>query len=419
MERISAQMLESSSFLLSGTLPSAIVLVGTEERELHLAPQTWPHPGEGGVTTFLGPATTQTWRWILDGGFELELVRTRLTERLGVTLRASIANRSSVPVRLRSLHVMTGGELVLTPLSGGANDWTLAPLHGSGDDRAMPWTEERLSLNERTRRIWKSYNMPIPFELPGGEKANDGRWRKAPDGFSIVRAGGREALVMQAVGPGEAEFAFDYQVLPDRLHLEIAALFSEVLLAPGEVRATDELLLLAGGWQESCEHAFRWVAATHGARSGSAPVGWCSWYDLFQQVSARSTQEAAEGFRWLRPRLQLGFFQLDDGYQRMVGDWRPDPRPGKFPGGFAPFVNDAASLGARPGIWVAPLAVHESSPLFHAHPEWMQKDTAGQFVAQVNNWGPVSRWMDPTHPGAREWIRQLLRDLRAQGFTYF
>jgi hypothetical protein len=261
--------------------------------------------------------------------------------------------------------------------------------------------------------------MPNPFALPTDEKSNDGRWRGATDGFSVTRDGGSNAIVMQAVGPGEVELEFEYFVTPEALQMHISAPFCGVRLDPGETRWTDELAILQGDWQECYERALRRVAETHGARVEPATVGWCSWYDLLQNVTAASTHQTAEGLLRLRDRLTLDFFQLDDGYQRTVGDWRPDERAEKFPHGLAPFVDDARALGARPGIWLAPLAVHESSPLFQAHPEWMQKTVKGEFTSNANNWGPVAHWMDPTHPGAREWIRELLLTYRGMGFTYF
>lgn len=409
----------TNSLAFTSTLPSATVLTGSDEALLRLAPAAWPTPTEATLTNFLGSARTRTWRWELPHGFNLELIQTELIAQPGITLRASITNRSTAAVRLRSLHLVDGGRMVRTSRGCEAGEWTITPLRGQVEDAAQSWHEARMSKNDRTTLIWKSYGMPIPFPLPTDEKSTDGRWRKTIDGLGVVRAGGREALIMQAVGPGEVEFSFDYHVTAERLALEIAAVFCDVLLEPCETRTTDELLVLPGGWQEASETAFRWVASTHGARLSPAPVGWCSWYDLMHQVTARSTQETAERFRQVGTRLKLGFFQLDDGHQRTVGDWRSNPRPGKFPGGYAPFVHDAASIGARPGIWVAPLAVHESSPLFTDHPEWMQKDASGKFVAEVNNWGPVARWMDPTHPGAQQWIRGVIRELRAQGFTYF
>lgn len=410
---------ETPSLVFSGTLPSAKLLAGDKENELSLVPSKWPEVRIGKRKTFLGPATTQTWNWEFEEGFQLELVRTDLRSGGGTTLRAAISNRSGKPVRLKSISLADGGEIRRTAKGGKAAEWTLARIGRAGDDTPALWDEERLSRNEKTRRVWKSYNMPIPFELPTDDKSNDGRWRQATDGFSVTRTGGQDALVLQTVGPGEVEIAFDYHVTPDRLRMEISAEFGAVVLEHGETRFTDELLVLAGDWQGSCEKAFRWVASTHGARTGLSPIGWCSWYDLFQDVGARTAGEPVAAFRKLKDRLPLSFYQLDDGYQRTVGDWRTDPRPEKFPGGLTPFVADANSLGARPGIWIAPLAVHESSPLFKEHPEWMQKNAEGKFTSEVNNWGPVAHWMDPTHPGAQEWIRQLIREFRAMGFTYF
>lgn len=365
----------------------------------------------------MGRAEVGRWRWELDGGFVLDFVQKKVPG--GALLRAGLTNNSSTPVLLDRISLVDGGEVRRTRRGGAAREWVLADISRAEHNHPARWSDKLPSRNEKTRRIWKSYGMPIPFALPADEKSNDGRWRAATDGFSLTRDGGRESLVMQAVGPGEVELEFEYFVRPEALRMHISAPFGGVRLDPGETRWTDELAILQGGWRECYERALRRVAQTHGARVGPATVGWCSWYDLLQDVSAASTHQTAEGLLRLRDRVPLDFFQLDDGYQRTVGDWRPDTRAEKFPDGLEPFVADARALGAKPGIWLAPLGVHESSPLFKAHPEWMQKTAKGEFSSNANNWGPVAHWMDPTHPGARKWIRELLRTYRKMGFAYF
>ncbi len=400
-----------------GTLPGAVIWVGEEERSVSLAPKSWPAPECCWEDSAMGRAEVGHWRWELDGGFVLKFVLKKVPG--GTLLRAGLTNQSQCPVLLDRIILVDGGEVRRTDHGGTAGEWVLADISRVEQNHPARWSDELPSKNEKTRRVWKAYQMPIPYALPTDEKSNDGRWRAATDGFSVTRDGGDNAMVMQAVGPGEVELEFEYFVTPEALTMHISAPFRGVRLDPGETRWTDELAILQGNWQECYERALRRVAETHGARVGPAKVGWCSWYDLLQNVTAASTHQTAGGLLRLQDRLSLDYFQLDDGYQRTVGDWRADERAEKFPGGLAPFVEEARTLGASPGIWLAPLAVHESSPLFQAHPEWMQKNAQGEFSSLVNNWGPVAHWMDPTHPGAREWIRELLLTYREMGFTYF
>ncbi|MFO1529562.1 MAG: hypothetical protein U1F77_07480 [Kiritimatiellia bacterium] len=50
--------------------------------------------------------------------------------------------------------------------------------------------------------------------------------------------------------------------------------------------------------------------------------------------------------------------QLDDGYQDMEGSWNANA---KFPEGLPFYAEKIAAVGARPGIWIAPLQVNANT----------------------------------------------------------
>lgn len=122
------------------------------------------------------------------------------------------------------------------------------------------------------------------------------------------------------------------------------------------------------------------------------PVGWCSWYHFYENISETNLQDniammaklrgALPTTRWRGRRLTrrssndptptrtpapqtdklpLQLFQIDDGYQRAWGDWLTLDG-GKFPTkSMRDLVKIVRAQGLRPGLWLAPVAVDKHS----------------------------------------------------------
>ena len=86
------------------------------------------------------------------------------------------------------------------------------------------------------------------------------------------------------------------------------------------------------------------------------------------------------------PDLPVDVVQIDDGYQRGIGDWLDaDPRFGDLRAVVAAIRGE----GRRAGIWLAPFLVGARSALAAAHPEWLLPEAwAG------SNWGQELRVLD-------------------------
>ena len=81
-------------------------------------------------------------------------------------------------------------------------------------------------------------------------------------------------------------------------------------------------------------------------------AGWCSWYYVFHDVTRR--RRAAQPRRAGGPRgeIPVDVVQLDDGYQRAIGDWLATNA--KFPRGLAPLAEAIRAAGFAAGLWTAP-----------------------------------------------------------------
>lgn len=160
-------------------------------------------------------------------------------------------------------------------------------------------------------------------------------------------------------------------------------------------------------------------ALLKGARA-SAPLytGWCSWYQYFSNVSEKEFLKNLAVVEKELPSLDV--FQLDDGFQRAIGDWMETNA--KFPSGIDGIARRVAEAGFTPGIWIAPFLATTESSIYSEHPEWFLKLQNGSPVPAMFNptWGGdgFAYALDCTHPQVRSWLEDLGASLREAGFRY-
>jgi alpha-galactosidase len=138
---------------------------------------------------------------------------------------------------------------------------------------------------------------------------------------------------------------------------------------------------------------------------------WCSWYSLYTGIDET---------RLLKILHDLGdllfeVFQVDDGWQKAIGDWEPNA---KFPGGMDGMAVRIKATGRKAGLWLSPLLVVPSSRLYHAHPDWLLRDGHGRPVSAGFNWGEKMYALDTTQPEVLDWLRALMQKERGWGYEY-
>ncbi|GAA2273094.1 hypothetical protein GCM10010234_05010 [Streptomyces hawaiiensis] len=145
-----------------------------------------------------------------------------------------------------------------------------------------------------------------------------------------------------------------------------------------------------------------------------APTVWCSWYEYFTTVTEDDIHENLRAMDTLD--LPVDVVQIDDGYQRALGDWLT--LSGRFRSRVG-IAEKIRSRGRRAGIWTAPFLVDPASDLAAAHPDWLVRDTTGGFAHAGRNWGHDLRVLDTTHPDAAAYLTEVFTTLRAEGYDYF
>jgi alpha-galactosidase len=148
------------------------------------------------------------------------------------------------------------------------------------------------------------------------------------------------------------------------------------------------------------------------------PVGWCSWYQFFTQVTAEDVRRNYQSAADLRHQLPLELIQIDDGFEACVGDWF-EFLP-TFPNGVAPLAAEIRQAGFTPGLWLAPFIVDPRSRLAHQHPDWILHGRFNRPVnAGFNLWGTIATALDLTRPEALDCACQVVdRAVHQWGFYY-
>jgi alpha-galactosidase len=145
------------------------------------------------------------------------------------------------------------------------------------------------------------------------------------------------------------------------------------------------------------------------------PVGWCSWYQYFGDLVWDDVVANIESARRLRRAFPFEVFQVDDGYERDIGDWL-QAKPGyPAPEGLARAIT---RHGFRAGIWTAPFSAAETSEVLAKHPGWMVSE-GGKPKFCHRSWNRSIHALDLTHPEARAHVHALFTALKKAGFDYF
>ena len=147
------------------------------------------------------------------------------------------------------------------------------------------------------------------------------------------------------------------------------------------------------------------------------PVGWCSWYHYYQDISEEKITANLDQVRRIRESTPLDLFQIDDGFQAQVGDWLTFNE--KFPRGVRPLADAITQAGMTPGIWLAPFIVHPRSQLAKQHPDWLLRTANGRPARAGFVWNALGLALDLTVPAALDYARTVIRTaVHEWGFTY-
>ncbi|MCY1136447.1 alpha-galactosidase [Actinoplanes sp. Pm04-4] len=156
----------------------------------------------------------------------------------------------------------------------------------------------------------------------------------------------------------------------------------------------------------------RQLAGRLGRRDRRAGNVWCSWYAYYETITE---QQLAKDLEDLTGR-PFDVAQIDDGWERMVGDWHPND---KFPSGMRALAEKIGDAGLVAGLWLAPFIALPGSEFAQQHPGLLLRDPDGAPVIAGHNWGTGYHALDLSRPAALDHIRELThRVVHEWGFKY-
>ncbi len=157
------------------------------------------------------------------------------------------------------------------------------------------------------------------------------------------------------------------------------------------------------------------VAKNNRPRIGEPLFGWASWYHYYLEISESFLEKEIEVIK--EKKIQYKLFQVDDGYEKDIGDWLYTNK--KFPSGIKSLAEKIRQSNMMPGIWTAPFSMSETSEVFKNHPNWAVKDEEGNPIVAYKNWGKSIYALDTTNPDARRWLNETFSTLRNYGYGFF
>jgi alpha-galactosidase len=137
-------------------------------------------------------------------------------------------------------------------------------------------------------------------------------------------------------------------------------------------------------------------------------IGWTSWYYYYTKISESILEQNLEAF--LQHKIPIEIFQIDDGYQRAVGDWLHFNK--RFPNGLKAFAGKIREQSIKAGLWLAPLACEKKSFIAKEKPDWILKRN-GKFVKIGYNplWSGWFYALDIYHPEVRDYLKHVFHTI--------
>ena len=311
--------------------------------------------------------------------FEYTLTLKRLKNLHAFTVQAVFHNRSDQDVKLAAFDLLDlfkgpGGTFAVDD----TEDWLVTPL--MRDIAAEPLSVMAQNIGE----AGLLYN-------------------KAGKGFLVG-----------PVGPAEAYTAVDVRDQGVKAWVQM----DNVLVRAGESRRSEEMIFCFEPSSTATDIWTRWVATTHGVRRNKGPVyGWCSWYDRTTKIDAAHVLDVTKTIGDNPNTFGKGIIQIDDGYQKMDGDWSANE---KFPQGMASVAKAIRDIGCVPGVWFAPLMINPEHPWGIENVDAIQTNAKG--IASFMNSNPFhpagANWINPDHPKSKEFLFNIIRDAKDRGFGY-
>lgn len=103
--------------------------------------------------------------------------------------------------------------------------------------------------------------------------------------------------------------------------------------------------------------------------------GYTTWYNYYKNIDENIVFRDLDALSQLPERVDI--FQIDDGYQKCVGDWLFTNEK-KFPSGMKKLAVEIHSKNMLAGLWLAPFAATKDSFIYKEHKDWLVRYENGE-----------------------------------------
>jgi alpha-galactosidase len=191
-----------------------------------------------------------------------------------------------------------------------------------------------------------------------------------------------------------------------------------VTIGPGASLALDGLYVVLGDVAAGLDAYASHVAALHAPSTPRRPPlgGWGSWNLYYDRPTGDLVRQEIS---WAKDHLApvgLKDFLLDDGYESHWGSWSAKSAFGADLGSLG---REEAALTLVPAVWLAPFYVDSSDVVVAQHPEWFVHRKDGTIRTFANFGSATSAPLDMTQAGARAFVVDQVKALRAAGYRTF
>jgi alpha-galactosidase len=259
--------------------------------------------------------------------------------------------------------------------------------------------------------------LHLPVQLNAGTPRPKKRGHAISDMFGILGDRcGKGGLIAGFLTQRQAFGTLECWLRPPTPWLRMWMGLDAVRLDPGQSYSTDTawLSLVDLECADPLEAYLNAVAsANHARRNAKSPVGWCSWYQYFENVTQANLVANLQWAKNHRQHVPLDVLQLDDGFEIHVGDW--NHLKDGFPDSLEQIGKRIAEEDLVPGLWLAPFIAERNSLLARAQREWILRNRLGLPVNPGFLWNSFPFVLDVTHPEVLDHLKALVGSLVREG----
>lgn len=172
------------------------------------------------------------------------------------------------------------------------------------------------------------------------------------------------------------------------------------VLFSGDSRLID-FVHLNGGYDEVFDKWFEMMNIR--CRRTEKKCGYTTWYNYYGNVDENIVKRDLKALSALPEKVDI--FQIDDGYQRCIGEWLHHDEK-KFPSGMKKLADEIHNNDMLAGLWLAPFAATKNSFIYKEHKDWLVHYDNGKLYPAGANWGGFYA-IDFYNQDAAKYIRKV------------